>query len=87
MKLINLQDFWEVNNLKFPSFKKGLAWTKRHIDTSTVRRISAENYLIDSIIATRSYREYLAKQEDIYKDRVDRAKNMTKARQDKKKSN
>ena len=77
MKLINLQDFWAANNLKFPSFKKGLAWTKRHIDTSTVRRISDENYLIDSVIATRSYKEYLTKQEVIYEARVKRAHMMT----------
>lgn len=80
MKLINLQDFWTANNLKFPSFKKGLAWTKRYIDTSTVRRISAENYLIDSVIANKSYKEYLAKQETIYEARVKRAKMMTERR-------
>jgi hypothetical protein len=80
MKLINLKEFWEVNNLRFDSFKKGLAWTKRHIDTQTIRRISADNYLIDSITANKAYKQYLLKQEIIYNERSTRAKLMTKQR-------
>jgi hypothetical protein len=80
MKLINLKEFWEINNLRFDSFKKGLAWTKRHIDTQTIRRISADNYLIDSITANKAYKQYLLKQEIIYNERSTRAKLMTKQR-------
>jgi hypothetical protein len=80
MKLINLKEFWEINSLRFDSFKKGLAWTKRHIDTQTIRRISADNYLIDSIIANKAYKQYLLKQEIIYNERSTRAKLMTKQR-------
>jgi hypothetical protein len=80
MKLINLKEFWEINSLRFDSFKKGLAWTKRHIDTQTIRRISADNYLIDSITANKAYKQYLLKQEIIYNERSTRAKLMTKQR-------
>jgi hypothetical protein len=83
MKLINLKKFWEANNLEFDSFKKGLAWTKRHIDNQTIRRISADNYLIDSTTANKAYREYLLKQEIIYNERCARAKLMTDQRMNK----
>jgi hypothetical protein len=85
MKLINLKDFWEVNNLKFDSFKKGLSWTKRHLDISSLRRITADNYMVDSILITKSYKEYLINQEIVYQKRVDRAKLMTKNRKEKSK--
>lgn len=84
MKLINLKEFWEMNNLQFHSFKKGLAWTKRHIDNTTLRRISADNYLIDLSIASKKYKEYLVKQEVIYNERAARAIKMTKQRINKK---
>jgi hypothetical protein len=80
MKLINLKEFWEAHNLRFDSFKKGLAWTKKHIDSESIRRISADNYLIDSITANKAYREYMVKQDGIYQDRCARAKLMTQRR-------
>jgi len=85
MKLINLKTFWESNNLRFDSFKKGLAWTKRHMNSPSIRRISDENYLIDPVSAAKLYKEYLVKQEEIYVKRVQRAKDMTKLRKDIKK--
>ena len=84
MKLINLKDFWKDNNLQFDSFKKGLSWTKRQLDITTLRRISPDNYLVDSVTITKSYKEYLVKQDVIYQDRVRNAKQMTQKRLSKK---
>ena len=83
MKLINLKQFWEASNLEFDSFKKGLAWTKRHIDEQTLRRVSADNYLIDSVAASKAYKEYLVKQDVIYEERCTRARLMTEQRRNK----
>jgi PHD/YefM family antitoxin component YafN of YafNO toxin-antitoxin module len=84
MKLSNLKEFWEVHSLRFDTFKKGLAWTKKHIDTTTLRRISNENYLVDMVVMNKSYKEYLMKQDAIYEERCARAKLMTQQRIDKK---
>jgi hypothetical protein len=84
MKLINLKDFFDEHHLRFDTFKKGLAWTKKHIDITTLRRISTDNYLIDIVVANKSYKDYLVKQENIYEERCARAKLMTQQRIDKK---
>ena len=47
-----------------------------------VRR--SENYLIDPVNAAKLYKEYLAKQEKIYNERVQRANGMASLRQEKK---
>jgi hypothetical protein len=82
-KTINLQDFWKDNALQFNTFSIGLGWTKRHLDSSTLRRISSENYTVSEASITKSYKEFLGKQEVLYQARVLSAQAMTEARQKK----
>ena len=74
----NIRDFWKRQNLEFDSFKKGIAWTKRHLKLDDLRRVSNENYMVNANTALVAYRKYLTAQETIRKKRVARAAEMNK---------
>jgi len=75
---MNIRDFWSRHNLKFDSFKKGIAWTKRHLKLNDLRRVSNENYFLDSNKANVAYLKYLENQETIHQKRVARAAEMNR---------
>ena len=80
MSKINLKEFWRDHNLEFKNFKSGLQWTKRHLDTNSLRRIAPDNYMVDAESLNKSYKQYVLLQDHIFNERVRRAKTMTSKR-------
>jgi len=81
MKPLNLKDFWSNNNIQFSDFDSGLSWTKRHLKPQSMRRVARENYIVDSTEIQKLYKNYLLKQEEIFKTRVINARAMTLKRE------
>ena len=72
---INLNNFLKSKELLFESEKQAIAWVRRNLKPKSLIK-AGPNYLVSSREMETLFKSYISRQEEIYKDKVERVKEL-----------